>query len=181
MDLHEFEQLWPRRQELDEQMQARLDEMVRTDRHCRAFARGGAWVREMTLRTGSERAPADFAYRMGVYAKNNPHEDEPMPRRGYTAGGRSIAWPAVGVGLATGALLMALVSGPLGTGDALEQPGMATGAAGGDPQLEAPPGPVSGAVEQGGVAQADSARGDSLGLQPQDRPDWQLERVSTNQ
>lgn len=105
MKQHEFERLWRERDQLDSEARARLDEEVRQNRHARSFSEGGDRVRDILLTMNDEQASENFAYRMGVYAKNHLEPESTVASRPW------FRFSAVSAGLASGALLMMLMLG----------------------------------------------------------------------
>ncbi|MFH0881471.1 MAG: hypothetical protein V2A56_00635 [bacterium] len=183
MKLHEFENLWARREELSPQQRAELERFAQSDRFARSFVQKGESVRSLMRGFEGERAPEGFAYRMRVYAANHRDESVPVPvdRRAW------LRWPAMSMGLVAGAMLVLFAFGPmLGKHGQVPSAGMAEDQAN---QVNAAP-EVEKGLPETAVAQDDLAENsDSLSAQErtQDRgpraqeslPDWDLHTVST--
>ncbi len=119
MDTTTFERLWLKRSQLSREQVEELEQAQESDEFCKAFAEEGGDVHTLLRRVKSEAPPADFSYRMRVYAQNNK------------AGGVSLfekttfRWAGLGVGLALGASLITIgldgvsVTNPVGTSASL--------------------------------------------------------------
>jgi hypothetical protein len=110
MKLHEFEELWLRRDELDDELRREMEDLVKRDRDCRAYAQSGWRVRRVFRTIEGSRAADGFSYRMRVYAQNHPDENEPLRNERYGW----LRWPALTGGLVAGALLVVVAFGPIG-------------------------------------------------------------------
>jgi len=170
MNLHDFERLWPERDRLDPDTRAALDHEVKSSRDAKAFASGGDWVREMCRDLGEEQASPDFAYRMGVYARNHLTPETSLTERPW------FRWSAVSAGLVTGALLMMLI-----VGGPVQQVGAPQAQLRADAQ-QGPPAtlPVTNGTELATANDSLMVEPDSSLQQPNlPRPNWELKRVST--
>ncbi|MCB2210862.1 hypothetical protein KQI52_01980 [bacterium] len=173
MDLERFEELWPKRDELDQATRDELERLAKTDKQCQAFAEGGDWVRELLLDDEPEVAPADFAYRMRVYAANHSESEAPVPERSSW-----LRWPVVTVGAVAGVAVMAFVMFPF-----LQENSVATG-----PVAETETPAVMSAekmsapesIDDGMLADAvdSSLANDSLSTHQRDLPDYPVQTVS---
>lgn len=167
MDLETFEQLWRSRDQVDGDTRAELERMVQSNPQCAAFAEGGDWVRDMLQDMGELKAPADFSYRMRVYAANHPETEDPTPSRGW------LRWPVVTVGAAAGVTAMFMAFGPLVEGD-MRTLGLV--GAENTPEVRAASTP---AVDSDQLAEsADSTRTDSS-RSITSQPDWDMRTVGT--
>ncbi len=109
MRLHEFENLWARREELTPQQREELDHFLQQDRFARAFVRREGRLRKLLNGIEGETAPDGFAYRMRVYAANHRDEDQPIPSERNAW----LRWPAVSMGFVAGALVVFFAFGPM--------------------------------------------------------------------
>jgi len=176
MDQQEFEQLWPDRDGLSQDLRGRLEAAARTQSHARAFTQGGATVRDLLLNLEEVKAPANFAYRMGIYARNHSEPTRSVVERTW------FRWTAVSTGLVSGAFLMMLL---LGNPGALHQPGLSTPSSQlvqPTPLQEGNPAPVVADERLAAVADSTAARNDSAGPRANHPvPHYDLQRVSTSE
>lgn len=174
MNLETFEELWPERDRMDDETRALLEQMYASDRHCRAYADGGDWVRVLLQADDPELAPADLSYRMRLFAQNNPDTDEP--------GSRSwLRWPVVTVGAAAGVAAMFVAFGPMLNEEHASTAPASAGHSGEEDARMAPVPLVLGADETGELAKSsDSTRADSVKTPARDvdQPDWDMRAVS---
>lgn len=172
MNLQDFERLWPERDRLDPDTRAALEREMGTSRDAKAFASGGDWVRQACRDLGEEQASPDFAYRMGVYARNHLTPDTSLTERPW------FRWSAVSAGLVTGALLMMLVVGGPVKDAGVPQAQLQ------DASQESLPAalPVTHGSELATANDSLMAEPDSSLQQPNlPQPNWELQRVSTTE
>ncbi|HEB83848.1 MAG TPA: hypothetical protein ENI92_02475 [Bacteroidetes bacterium] len=130
MELSEFERLWPQRDSLNEDLRNVLEEAKNEDPLCRAFADGGDTIRSLLAEMEAVEAPANFAYRMGVYARNHVRVDRPWLDRPW------LRWGTVSAGVVAGAMLILLNTGVMAPGNS--PPGVpAAGLSESDPGMNA--------------------------------------------
>lgn len=173
MKQHEFERLWRERDELDSAARARLDEEVRRNRHTRSFSEGGDKIRDILLTMNDEQASENFAYRMGVYAKNHLESEATVAGRPW------FRVSAVTAGLASGALLMMLM---LGGSESLTLPSFqGSGAEMAQPTESVPSAlPMTESEDLASIADSSANAADSASARTaRSLPDFDLQRVST--
>ncbi|MBD3165031.1 hypothetical protein GF324_00365, partial [bacterium] len=107
MRVEEFEQLWLNRHELEPEEVRQLEKMCFDDPYCRSFAEQNGWIREFLLDVDQPRATSSFSYQMRVYAENHPNAKPSLTERPV------LKWSGLGVGIATGAVAVALMVGPM--------------------------------------------------------------------
>ena len=174
MKQHEFERLWRERDQLDAEARARLDEEVGRNRHARSFSEGGDKIRDILLAMNDEKAPENFAYRMGIYAKNHLEPETSVASRPW------FRLSAVTAGLASGALLMMLM---IGGPESLTVPSFqGSGGHMAQPTQEVAPSalPVRASEDLASIADSSANAADSAGARTaRNLPDFDLQRVST--
>ena len=178
MQKDDFEHLWSKRDELDEETRVRLEDEMKRDRFARDYTRGGEQLRSILLRMNDEKAAPNFSYQMGVYAKNHPDDDRGVVERPW------FRWSAVSAGLASGALLMMLM---LGGPESMMSPAFQSGAgsmaqpAGQVEELrEATPAPVASDNELAVNSDSTANSVDSTARRSSHPvPSFELQRVST--
>jgi hypothetical protein len=175
MDLERFEELWSQRDQVEDSVRAELDQMVKTDPQCKSFAEGGDWVRAMLQDTEPEKAPADFAYRMRVYAANHSESSPPQTEKSW------LRWPVITVGAAAGVAVMVLTLSPV-----LQNNSVVTGVPVGMAEKDAPADVrptatmTAESIDSQLLAAADdSLATDSLNSLERDIPDFDIQTVST--
>ncbi len=175
MDLERFEELWSQRDQLEDSVRAELEQMAKSDPNCKAFAEGGDWVRSMLLEIEPEEAPADFPYRMRVYAANHSESVPPQAEKSW------LRWPVITVGAAAGVAVMVLTLSPI-----LQQNYTATSLPGGMAEKDAPdnvrPVPAANVESMNNhllAASTDSLADDSTTGIIRDLPDYPVHTVST--
>lgn len=174
MDLHEFERLWPEREHLDPETRAAVEEFAAESRDAKAFVEGGAHVRNLCLSLGEEKAADDFAYRMGIYARNHLTPERSLSEHAW------FRWSAVSAGLVTGALaMMLIVGGPAQIG---VNQGM-TSQASLETAVEPSETPSVGQDELAEKADSTMNQADSVSANRPDapQPNWDLHQVSTSE
>jgi hypothetical protein len=174
MDLERFEELWSQRDQLDDSVRVELEQMAKSDPNCKAFAEGGDWVRSMLLDVEPEKAPADFPYRMRVYAANHSDSTPPPAEKSW------LRWPVITAGAAAGVAVMVLTLSPI-----LQQDYTATSLPGGMAEKDAPENvrPVPASTQETLnssmlAASTDSSKADSANA-VRELPDYDLHTVST--
>ncbi len=181
MDIQEFEQLWPIRDELDAEAVEALGKHRLSCPKCKAFAEGGHQVRQMLADLGEEKAPADFTYRMRVYAQNHLENKQPLLEHPWLRRGMMVT------GVATGVLVMVLSVGIWGTRDGQPDTVAPGSVMTGTPDSEAVSPPTEEKTARGGsptqLAAEDSdsvvSKDDSTARDASGHPQWNPQTVST--
>jgi len=173
MELETFEQLWPRRDQVDSTTRAELERLAKSDAQCRAYIDNGEWVRDLMKDLDPILAPPDFAYRMRLYAANHP--DAEKLRSSW------MRWPVVTVGAVAGAAAVFLAFGPLSTVENLSPAGAMTSTE--SSQVEPAPVNFESVTADPLLAEASDStiQSDSLKYVERDIPEWDLHTVSTGE
>jgi len=173
MLLHEFEELWPKRHNLDPSVQKELEHLALTDKDCKAFVDGGDWVRGLCQELDEEPVADNFAYKMQLYAQNNMSEAIEDSSKSW------LRWPAITAGLAAGALTMVVVTGSLRQVNNVADPGAPAILANQVIQDST----VEAAFDLAAVDDSLSAKADSIENSRHDTPspNWDLRTVSAGQ
>jgi len=173
MRLHEFEELWPKRHELDDSLRQKLERLATTDKDCKNFVENGEWIRGICREIEPETVPADFAYRMQVYASNHMDDPEPAPKKSW------MRWPAIVTGLAAGSLAMYIFVAPMMIGDPANS---SIGSQMVTSQLDESTNIVD-SVDLASVSDSLASEEDSTQIDKQStpQPNWDIRTVSTEQ
>jgi hypothetical protein len=183
MDLNEFERLWPNRHELNDTLREELEVMAKS-KECRDFVENGDWIRGLCRDLPEENAPSDFAYKMRIYAANNPESVNSNPKSNRFDGffglkniSPVLKWSSVTAGIATGALMVMLIVGPVGvstTNQDMQQGSFAE---------EPVPAQEDASSTLADVSSDSLATDDSSNVSRDDSPtpSWELQQVSTGQ
>lgn len=178
MRQHEFEELWLRRDELNETLRAEVEQFARSDSSAKAFVEGGWKVHQLFRQQPGAVADSGLAYRMKVYATNHMDDVESVSERGAW-----LRWPAVTSGLVAGAMVVLFAFGPFTSSVApvAEQSEGAPEAIEQTPAAEAPVPETQLADEEAPAQRGDSSAVDQAGPRVrQEQPDWDLRLVGTS-